>query len=155
MHAMMDTTSLKNMGTEGMYYTVKAGDTLSELARRFGTTVEQLQAWNNIANPNKIQVGQRLIVRQVQSGYVPFPGAAWFKSRPNSPIISMMGARLIEERCSAYGPGGPPSQWTTQHRDSYAMWQRKLGYKGADADGWPGEKSWNKLRVPYPSEVYA
>jgi LysM repeat protein len=143
------------METEAMYYTVKTGDTLYELARRFGTTVEQLQAWNNIANPNKIQVGQRLIVRQDESGYVPFPGTAWFKTLPNSPLISMMGTRLIEEGCSAYGPGGPPSQWNAQHRNSYAMWQQKLGYSGPDADGWPGEKSWTRLHVPYPSDVYA
>ncbi|MBT2511437.1 LysM peptidoglycan-binding domain-containing protein [Streptomyces sp. ISL-98] len=142
------------MGTEGAYYIVETGDTLYELAQRFGTTVEQLQAWNNIPDPNKIKVGQRLIVRQDQSGYIPFPGAGWFKSQPNSPIISMMGVRLIEEGCSEYGPGGPPSQWNPQHRDSYAMWQRKLGYRGTDADGWPGEKSWTKLRVP-SSEVYA
>ncbi|MFI5688085.1 peptidoglycan-binding protein [Streptomyces sp. NPDC051636] len=143
------------METEGAYYTVETGDTLYELAQRFGTTVERLQAWNNIPDANYIQVGQLLIVRQDDSGYVPFPGAAWFRTQPNSPIISMMGIRLIEEGCSKYGPSGPPSQWTAQHRDSYAMWQRKLGYKGADADGWPGEKSWTKLRVPYPSEVYA
>ncbi len=142
------------METESEYYTVKAGDTLSVLAERFGTTVERLQAWNNIANPNKIRVGQRLIVRQPDHPpqhprYVPFPGTAWFKTQPNSPIVSAMGVRLIEEGCSAYGPGGPPSRWTDQHRESYAMWQRRLGYSGADADGWPGESSWTKLRVPY------
>ncbi|WP_282692704.1 peptidoglycan-binding protein [Streptomyces sp. CC208A] len=143
------------MGTESAYHIVETGDTLYELARRFGTTVERLQAWNDIRDPNVIKIGQRVIVRQDQSGYVPFPGAEWFKTEPNSPIISLMGARLIEERCSAYGQGGPPSQWNTQHRDSYAMWQRKLGYGGADADGWPGAKSWTKLRVPSPSDVYA
>jgi hypothetical protein len=119
-----------------------------------------LQAWNNISNPNKIRVGQRLRVRPPHSEppphqpppparYVPFPGAAWFKTQPNSSIISAMGVRLIEEGCSAYGPGGPPSQWNAQHRESYAMWQRKLGYRNADADGWPGETSWTRLRVPY------
>ncbi|MFC8920415.1 peptidoglycan-binding protein [Streptomyces sp. NPDC047821] len=145
------------METEGKYYTVKTGDTLYAIARTFGTTVEQLQAWNNIPNPNIIKIGQRLIVSQEapQPGaqFVPFPGAAWFKTQPNSPIIAMMGARLIEERCSAYGPGGPSAQWNQQHRDSYAMWQRKLGFRGADADGWPGETSWTKLRVPY--QVFA
>jgi LysM repeat protein len=145
----------QNMGTEGAYYTVQTGDTLYELARRFGTTVEQLQAWNGIRDPNKINIGQRLIVRHDHSNYIPFPGAEWFKSQPNSPIISEMAFRLMEEGCSAFGPAGPSSRWTGQHRQSYAKWQRKLGYQGADADGWPGEKSWTKLRVPYPSEVYA
>ncbi|MFG2887935.1 peptidoglycan-binding protein [Streptomyces sp. NPDC048248] len=90
------------------------------------------------------------------SSYVPFPGSEWFKSEPSSPIINLMATRLVEEGCSEFGPTGPPSAhplsgnlWTTHHRDSYAMWQRKLGYQGADADGWPGPTSWGKLRVPY------
>ena len=41
-------------------YTVKAGDTLATIARRFNTTVANLVALNNIANPNVIRVGQVL-----------------------------------------------------------------------------------------------
>lgn len=41
-------------------YTVKYGDTLSELAIKFDTTVENLVKLNNIKNPNLIYVGQRL-----------------------------------------------------------------------------------------------
>ncbi len=41
-------------------YTVKSGDTLSELAIRFDTTVGDLVKLNNIQNPNLIYVGQRL-----------------------------------------------------------------------------------------------
>ena len=45
-----------------VYYTVQAGDTLSGIASRYGTTYQQLAEWNNISNPNYIQVGQVLIV---------------------------------------------------------------------------------------------
>lgn len=45
-------------------YTVQKGDTLTKIAKRFGTTVKQLQEWNNISNPNKIYVGQVLIVKK-------------------------------------------------------------------------------------------
>lgn len=45
------------------YYTVVKGDTLSGIANRYGTTVNQLAAWNNIKNVNLIRVGQRLRVR--------------------------------------------------------------------------------------------
>lgn len=40
------------------YYTVKSGDTLSAIAKRYGTTVNQLVAWNNIKNPNLIYPNQ-------------------------------------------------------------------------------------------------
>jgi LysM repeat protein len=44
-------------------YTVQAGDTLSKLARQYGTTVEDLVAQNQIVDPNLIYVGQELIIR--------------------------------------------------------------------------------------------
>ena len=42
------------------YYIVQTGDTLWDIARNFGTTVEVLVALNNIADPDYIRVGQRL-----------------------------------------------------------------------------------------------
>ncbi|MDU7149893.1 MAG: LysM peptidoglycan-binding domain-containing protein [Clostridium sp.] len=41
-------------------YTVKEGDTLSEIAQRYGTTTERLAQINNISNPNLIYPGQVL-----------------------------------------------------------------------------------------------
>ncbi len=43
-------------------YTVVAGDTLSEIAVRFGTTVAKLCELNGITNPDLIRVGQVLIL---------------------------------------------------------------------------------------------
>lgn len=43
-------------------YTVVAGDTLSRIAAKFGVTVTDLVAWNNIADPSNIAVGQVLKV---------------------------------------------------------------------------------------------
>lgn len=39
-------------------YTVQAGDTLSGIASKFGTTYQELARINNISNPNLIYVGQ-------------------------------------------------------------------------------------------------
>ena len=41
-------------------YTVVKGDTLTKIANRYGVTVKDLVAWNKIANPNLIVVGQVL-----------------------------------------------------------------------------------------------
>ncbi|MFI9005109.1 peptidoglycan-binding protein [Streptomyces sp. NPDC053541] len=79
--------------------------------------------------------------------YEPFPGAAFFKAHPNSPLVTAMGRRLVAEGCSRYR-SGPGPRWTAADRQSYAAWQRKLGYSGTDADGWPGPASWRALRVP-------
>ncbi|WP_037680477.1 peptidoglycan-binding protein [Streptomyces griseus] len=82
--------------------------------------------------------------------YQPFPGAEWFRKNPRSAIVTAMGRRLVAVGCSDYA-SGPGPQWTEADRRSYAKWQRKLGYTGAAADGWPGAKSWAALKVPYSS----
>lgn len=43
-------------------YTVKAGDTLSEIAEDFGTTAQAIAEENGIKNPDKIYVGQKLTI---------------------------------------------------------------------------------------------
>jgi hypothetical protein len=44
----------------GPLYKIKSGDTLSALAKKFGTTVGQLANANNISDPNKIRAGSTL-----------------------------------------------------------------------------------------------
>ena len=46
--------------TESMIYTVQRGDTLSAIARRYGTTVQEIVDINNIQNPDLIYPGDRL-----------------------------------------------------------------------------------------------
>ncbi|WP_035353231.1 GH25 family lysozyme [Heyndrickxia ginsengihumi] len=43
-------------------YTVKSGDTLSEIASKYGTTVSKLKSLNGLKNENFIYVGQKLKV---------------------------------------------------------------------------------------------
>ena len=43
-------------------YVVQAGDTLSALARDFGSTVEEIMAANGLTDANALQVGQTLII---------------------------------------------------------------------------------------------
>ncbi|RST21739.1 N-acetylmuramoyl-L-alanine amidase, partial [Streptomyces sp. WAC04770] len=59
--------------------------------------------------------------------------------------------RLVAEGCGAYAVG-PGPRWTEADRRSYAAWQRKLGFRGADADGLPGRTSWDALKVPYTTK---
>ena len=46
------------------YYTIKRGDTLSALARKFNTTISSLMALNpHIKNPNLIYEGDTIRIR--------------------------------------------------------------------------------------------
>ncbi len=65
-------------------YTVRKGDTLLRIALDFGQNYRDLVAWNNLANPDDIKVGQALRVTQpggertanVQTQPVPMPPSA-------------------------------------------------------------------------------
>lgn len=43
-------------------YTVKSGDTLGALAERFGVSVDDIVAANNLTDPNSLQAGQVLLI---------------------------------------------------------------------------------------------
>ncbi|ARF74591.1 N-acetylmuramoyl-L-alanine amidase [Kitasatospora albolonga] len=77
----------------------------------------------------------------------PFPGGAFFVPGHRDPLFTAVGRRLVAEGCGRYSVG-PGPVWGAADRSSYAAWQRKLGYRGADADGTPGRASWQRLRVP-------
>ena len=61
------TTNSSNHGSETnstgkTYYTIKRGDTLWGISRRYGVSVQNIISWNNIQNPNLIYPGQKLIL---------------------------------------------------------------------------------------------
>ncbi len=49
--------------TTSSIYTVGSGDTLSAIAGKHGTSVKKLQQLNDITDPNKISVGQKIRIR--------------------------------------------------------------------------------------------
>lgn len=49
-------------GAQTREYTVQPGDTLYSIARRFGTTVDELVRLNGLADPHRLQAGRRLTV---------------------------------------------------------------------------------------------
>ena len=48
---------------EPIYYTVKRGDALFSIARKFETTPEQIQKWNQLEG-SLVKIGQRLLVKK-------------------------------------------------------------------------------------------
>ncbi|MFD6477753.1 peptidoglycan-binding protein [Streptomyces anulatus] len=132
-------------------YTVKSGDTLSAIGAALGIKWQTLAALNGIKSPYRITPGQKLKTKastpKPTPVYAPFPGTAWFKKNPRSALVTAMGKRLVAEGCGKYA-SGPGPQWTESDRKSYAAWQRKRGFTGSAADGWPGKTTWDALRVP-------
>jgi LysM repeat protein len=55
--------------SSGAGYKIQRGDTLSEIAKRFGTDVETLARMNGITNPNRINAGDTISVPSVGKGH--------------------------------------------------------------------------------------
>jgi membrane-bound lytic murein transglycosylase D len=56
-------TSVAVNTAKAVWYTVRAGDTLTKIADRFNTTVDKLKAWNRLKS-SQLAVGKRLVVSQ-------------------------------------------------------------------------------------------
>jgi putative chitinase len=69
-------------------YVVRYGDTLSSIARTFGTTVWAISAANGISNPNCIYAGQRLVIPG-GGGYHPPCCAGYYRVRPGDTLYSI------------------------------------------------------------------
>ncbi len=54
-----------------MQYTIKKGDTLKKIAREHKTTVKELAARNNIADPNRIYAGESLTIGGADAANTP------------------------------------------------------------------------------------
>jgi lipoprotein NlpD len=54
-------------------HTVKKGDTLVSIALQYGLDYRDLVAWNNITNPNRIEIGQVLMLASPAGAIMPLP----------------------------------------------------------------------------------
>lgn len=54
---------LTGSASKAIYHTVRKGDTVSELAVKYGSTAAQIKSWNKLKDVNKIYVGQKLRVK--------------------------------------------------------------------------------------------
>lgn len=71
----------------GTTHTVVKGDTLSAIAKAWGVSTSDLASYNNITNPNNINIGQ--VIKK--------PGTAINAPVPSTPSISSSGSSLVRD----------------------------------------------------------
>lgn len=97
-------------------YTVKKGDTLSEIAAKYNTTVAKLVELNDIDNPNYIVIGQVLII----SGSSPKPSNKTGTSRAT---VHMFGLQSNSDS-TLYAAW----KWTSSNTENYqVIWYYDTG----------------------------
>lgn len=105
------------------YYRVQSGDTLTQIARKQGTSVSNLVRWNNLSNSNSIEVGQMLRVQAPagQASSSP-PSKARGKSQGTTQPAPAMGKRRTAP------PGAISLIWPAQGKVT-------RGYDGSGSNG--------------------
>ncbi|MGC9236449.1 MAG: peptidoglycan DD-metalloendopeptidase family protein [Thiomonas sp.] len=96
------------------YYTVQPGDTLRRIALQYGTTWQALAQWNNLADPNVIEVGQVLRVtppqaatRSAEASAPPLPSGSTAQSFAVTPLAPVAPVKPATEATTA--PAAKPS----------------------------------------------
>jgi LysM repeat protein len=84
---------------------VQFGDTLSELAETYGTTVNELVALNQINNPDLIVINDELIIRDLQDGDDPAAAVHTHVVIPGDTLTSIAAALglTVEDLAAANG----------------------------------------------------
>lgn len=104
-----DTAAVKpgaeNAGKPG-YYTVKAGDTVYRIALDNGQNWRDIAAWNNLANPAAIEVGQVLRVAPPAAAAAPAAPVVAAAPVSNSGVV---GRPLSETSSPAPAPAPAPA----------------------------------------------
>lgn len=134
----------------GAAYTVQRGDTLTRIARRCATTVAALTAANRLRNPNRIAVGQVLVIpnaapaeaRVTAFRVVPAtfkPGDTirlhWQVTGDRATVCPVSEAIPVADQCVSVPPGTGSLSWATDDRAiEYTGFQISVEAVGA-ADG--------------------
>ena len=85
-------------GSGETVHTVVYGDTLTKIAQKYGTTVQALADYNNISNPNKINVGQKIKIPTSAGSY------------EVGDIVNFTGTKHYTNANAATGPSCKPGK---------------------------------------------
>lgn len=121
---------------ESKTYTVKAGDTLSEIAETHNTTVEKLAKLNNIKNIHLIYVDQVLVI----DGQAPVA-----QTTTEAPVAEIektpaVAETAVEETYEAPAPAAAESYSAPAATESYSAPAATVSGSEAEAKEWIAQK---------------
>jgi hypothetical protein len=75
----------------------------------------------------------------------PYPGVAYFGPGANNKYVTQLGRMLVERGAGRHYPCGPGPRWSDADRRATRAFQQAQGWRGRDADGLPGPRTWALL----------
>ncbi|MGW0901745.1 peptidoglycan-binding protein, partial [Streptomyces goshikiensis] len=74
-----------------------------------------------------------------------YPGAAVLRPGGSHAAITALGRQLAKKGFGKYYTSGPGPRWSEADRRAVEAFQRAQGWRGAEADGYPGPETWRRL----------
>ncbi|QOV38118.1 peptidoglycan-binding protein [Streptomyces ferrugineus] len=74
-----------------------------------------------------------------------YPGRAHFGPGANNKHVTRLGRMLVERGAGRYYTSGPGPRWSDADRRATQAFQLAQGWRGQDADGLPGPRTWALL----------
>ncbi|MFD0275007.1 peptidoglycan-binding protein [Kitasatospora sp. NPDC127111] len=79
------------------------------------------------------------------SGAPAFPGAAEFAPGADNDFVRQLGEQLVRKGFGRFYTEGPGPRWTESDRRAVQAFQESQGWRGTEADGYPGPDTWKLL----------
>ncbi|MBV2152784.1 peptidoglycan-binding protein [Kitasatospora sp. SUK 42] len=79
------------------------------------------------------------------TGTTAFPGAQYFAPGQNNDYVRQLGEQLVRKGYGGYYSVGPGPQWGEADRRAVQAFQQAQGWRGSEADGYPGQDTWRRL----------
>ncbi|MFB7472475.1 peptidoglycan-binding protein [Kitasatospora sp. NPDC056184] len=79
------------------------------------------------------------------TGVPAFPGADAFGPGASNDFVRLLGEQLLRKGYGRFYTQGPGPRWTDADRRNVQAFQEAQGWRGAEADGYPGPDTWKRL----------
>jgi len=136
---------------DGTFYTIRAGDTLFSIARRFNTTVEAILRANPGLDPNRLVIGQQICIPGPVAPPPPPPGPVTIRLNPSAEVPTARGTVVLDPTTQTVtvrlrGVPDDPAE-VDVGADVYRVWVRRTRDTGweffdlrfrPDTDVWAG-----------------
>ncbi|MGW8884393.1 peptidoglycan-binding protein [Streptomyces sp. NPDC055749] len=140
------------------YYTVGPGPRWSSADRRATQAFQKAQGWkgkeaDGIPGPQTWRLLANSTGRSIpaagaggsQNAAPAFPGRGYFKPGQSNSHVARLGKQLVKKGYGTFYASGPGPRWTEADRRNVEAFQRSLGWRGSEADGYPGPETWRRL----------
>lgn len=125
---------------ETVTYTVKSGDTLSEIAEKYNTTVEKLAAKNNIKDIHLIYVDQVLVIEGTASTVAPVATTEETAPAATTEETAPVATETVEEAPAATTTYEAPAAPATPAAESNTAVASTVSGSEAEAKEWIAQK---------------